>query len=371
MGSNIIENFTLTYTFPGRYFLKDANNNFIYIKSNGTVIKSKIMTNEIKKNSYVVTSDNDTSGATKLQLPVFEQEWKDIFNVTSINIMNNAINLSIEPDTVSNIIDNDSTKFVLKYVDGNGEDESTTNHYLLHNNATNSISKVTDSTNASKFTIVDYNQAINQLFEPIIDNSMKLTVNPNKNSIDIEFNVDPAADNIDNFMIILAKYDYERNLIGHLKVHSSEEQEAGKSLCVMESGYKKCKYTLTDIDHVDMNGNILYYRVGVVPIDNLGVAGNYVEPIYPGGYSHFVMAQTNKEMERVINKIKEMDKAKKERQDLNDEIISETTGEYDFLKRQLGGYPDALIYDINKNTLNDLVDKSMSLGEINLNIMNM
>ena len=38
----------------------------------------------------------------------------------------------------------------------------------------------------------------------------------------------------------------------------------------------------------------------------------------------------------------------------------------EFIKKQLGGFPDNLILDINKNTLSDAVNQSMSLGEINM-----
>lgn len=377
--NNIKEGFTISYTFPGRYFLKDSNNNFIYIKSNGTFVKSKIMTDEIKRNSYTVLETTPNEGASILLLPALEREWKDIFNITDdlenkiVNSTKTSIKLNLIQSIQSDIIDNSSKKFKLRYVNSSDETATTPSYFIIQNNTANSIisTEVDASTGASEFTIIHYNEGVNQLFEPIIDNSVKINVFPDKNSLDIEFNVDPSATNIDNYMIVLAKYDYERNLIGHLKVHASQETQSGKGICLMENGYRKCKYTLTDIDHVDNDGNILYYRVSVIPVDNNGVPANYIEPVYPGGYSHFVMAKSNEEMDRVINKIKEIDKARTERKDLNDEIISEATGEYNFLKRQLGGYPDALIYDINKNTLNELVNESMALGEINLNVSNM
>ena len=72
-----------------------------------------------------------------------------------------------------------------------------------------------------------------------------------------------------------------------------------------------------------------------------------------------------------MDKIKEMDATEKEIEAMNKEVISEAGGEYEYLRKSLGNFPDNLIYDFKKHNLSDLIDKSMSLGEINLNISNM
>ena len=83
------------------------------------------------------------------------------------------------------------------------------------------------------------------------------------------------------------------------------------------------------------------------------------------------MSKSEKEMERVIRKVKEMEKTEKQRDRLNEQIISSAGGEYEFLKKQLGNYPNSLILDTKHNTLEELANKSMALGEINLDISNL
>ncbi len=93
-----------------------------------------------------------------------------------------------------------------------------------------------------------------------------------------------------------------------------------------------------------------------------------MEPTYPGGYSHFVMSKSEKEMDKIIKKVKEMESNDNERKQLHEEIVSGAGGEYEYLKKQLGNYPNNLILDTNKHTLRDLVNKSMALGEINVDM---
>ena len=71
-------------------------------------------------------------------------------------------------------------------------------------------------------------------------------------------------------------------------------------------------------------------------------------------------------MEQIISNTRNQNMSQDQRDRVNSQLISDAGGEYEFIKKQLGGYPDNLILDINKHTLNDLVDETMSLGEINV-----
>lgn len=205
-------------------------------------------------------------------------------------------------------------------------------------------------------------------FNPFIGKP-SLVIHPKTSKIDIEFEVNPSmVDQVDNFVVVLGKYDKDKNNIGHLNVHTSKEDNQGRDICTTELGNHKCKYSLTDLDHIDNNGDILYYRVGIIAVSKSNVISNYSEPYYPGGYTHFVMTRTVQEMEQIIEKTKNDNMSQEQRDRINSELISEAGGEFQFIKKQLGGYPDNLILDINKHTLGDLVDETMSLGEINVNI---
>jgi len=223
-------------------------------------------------------------------------------------------------------------------------------------------------TEAKKFRLVrqeDAQTAIRR-FNPFIGKPT-LTIHPKNSQIDVLFEINPSQSNrVDNFLIILAKYDKDKNHIGHVKVHTSEESNEGKDICNVEMGRRKCKHTLTDVDHIDNNGGVLYYRVSVIAISNGNVISNYMEPVYPGGYTHFVMTKTFKDMEDMVERARNESLTEGQRDRLNSQLISEAGGEYEFIKKQLGGYPDNLILDINKNTLSDVVAQTMSLGEINM-----
>jgi hypothetical protein len=203
-------------------------------------------------------------------------------------------------------------------------------------------------------------------FNPFIGKP-NLEIKPDSSHIELSFEINPSmANKVDNFVIILAKYDKNKNQIGHLKVHTSKENNQGRDICTTEMGRKKCKYTLTDIDHIDNNGDILYYRVSIIAVSIGNVISNYVEPLYPGGLPHFIMSKTFQDMEDIILKTKNESLTEQQMDKLNSKLISEAGGEYEFHKQQLGGFPDNLVLDINKNTLSDLVDDTMSLGEINV-----
>lgn len=369
--NQIIEESFVSNQFPGLYYLKNSDD-YIRIKPDGSFIKSKSLIPEIKNNPYLMIKE---SGDAKCKIPIYKDEYTDLFNNAETNIGTEIIKIDTNELMFTfdkkNVSSNDKSKLVYNHITPSSIKTSSIKK-TFYITLDNTIGKISFDNNDSddEFTIVHHKSALNEIFQPIIQDSLKIDIHPKLNQIKIDFNIDPIAKDIDHFLIVLAKYDYQRKLIGHLKVHTSQEQENDKNICVMDMGMKKCHYTLTDIDHIDQNGNVLYYRLGVIPIRVDGKTGNYLEPVYPGGYTHFVMAKTNKEMDMVINKIKQMEMNELEKEKLHQEIVSEAGGEYDFLKKQLGGYPNALIYDLDKNTLNDLVDESMALGEINLNVSN-
>ena len=76
------------------------------------------------------------------------------------------------------------------------------------------------------------------------------------------------------------------------------------------------------------------------------------------------MSKTFQDMEDIILKTKNESLTEQQMDKLNSKLISEAGGEYE--QTTIGGFPDNLVLDINKNTLSDLVDDTMSLGEINV-----
>lgn len=391
-----VEGFTTPppeYAFPDLYYLKYDNDygvaggeKYLYVNPKSQYSTTNLLASDAKSNPYRVF--NNSSNDTIVRMPILVNEYLDILTTGDVTLdrkqqaelANNQfveykivktdstsslnknatfnlalVNPDIKLDTSGTVTTDGNKRLFLTLQDGNVIGLKLEDHVDIANKGTFKLESKAD--------------AEGKRFQPIIPNSMKLKIHPNKNEIDVMFNVDPSETDVDHFLIVLAKYDYKRNLVGHLKVHTSVESGASKkNICYMDAGVRKCSYSLTDIDHIDSDGNILYYRVSVIPVDKSGVSGNYVEPTYPGGYSHFLMSKSEKEMDKIIKKVKEMEHTEKQRERLHEEIVSSAGGEYEFLKKQLGNYPDHLILDTNKHSLNDLVNKSMALGEINLDM---
>lgn len=397
------EGFTTIYKFPDLFYLKrdiqsTMDNKYVYIRQNTQYNDARLLTPEMKKSPYRVF---EKDGHKVIRIPIFIREFLNILDKNSLTLTdderrtlttNEYIELQIDDlkEEGSNSTKTDidkNTSFTLKLLSPSVEQGD--QYLILNDDNTISFRSSTQTittgsgggsgggTNDNimnrqgRFMLKLRSEIENEIFNPIVPGTLKMQVHPDKNELDVNFNVDPNQEDIDHFLIILAKYDYKRNLLGHLKVHTSVEgSESKKNICMMDKGIKKCTYTLTDIDHIDENGHVLYYRLGVIPINKIGNSGRYMEPNYPGGHTHFVMSKSEKEMDKIIRKIQEMEKSETQREKLNEQIVSNAGGEYEFLKKQLGNYPSGLILDTNHNTLKELVNKSMALGEINLDISN-
>jgi len=398
---DVNEGFTIppvVFSWPNNMYLWvnpggiQSDEKYLYIKGNGQYQLANLLTSQMKSNPFRAFTDTDNN--VKIRIPILLSEFLDLLNSVNVTLDREqqsqlATNqyaefkvVTVNGESYSNI--NKNTKFNLHMTspnvgiesDGTVNSTGTGDRLALTLESGNIIGLVVNKAeNADTiekkgvYMMQSVAQAENARFQPIIPNTLKIKIHPDKNELDVTFNVDPAQKDIGHFLIVLAKYDYKRNLIGHLKVHtSSESDESNKNICYMDRGVRKCNYTLTDIDHIDSDGNVLYYRISVIPVDKNGTSGNYVEPTYPGGYSHFVMSKSEKEMDKIIKKVREMEQSENKRKELHEEIVSNAGGEFEYLKKQLGNYPDNLILDTNKHTLRELVNKSMALGEINVDM---
>lgn len=355
-----------SYSNIDNYFIMNENkSNYIYFTDDLDVEKNvhsssslSYQLNAIPYNMLPFTMDIDFTNSNISKI------------LPKIRHFGNARTLTIEKASGMN---NDNTLFYISYTNLNGEIKYLNKSYE-RNFTTRSYASVfniddVDKVNlAMKVRLIRQEEAQTAIrrFNPFIGKP-SLIIHPNSNHIDIEFEINPSmVSQVDNFVVVLGKYDKDKNNIGHLNVHTSKEDNQGGDICTTEMGRKKCKYSLTDLDHIDNNGDILYYRVGVIAVSISNVISNYVEPHYPGGYTHFVMTKTVQDMEQIISDTKNQNMTEAQRDKINNQLISDAGGEYEFIKKQLGGYPDNLILDINKHTLNDLVDETMSLGEINV-----
>lgn len=288
------------YGWPNNMYLKvnpggvESNEKYLYIKGNGQYNLTNLLTGDMKANPYRVFLDGTN---LKIRIPVLLSEFLDLLSAANVTLTrdqqselatNQYVEFEIRPiEATHSTMDKDKT-FKLEMVnpdisvgaDGTVPTATTittvTNRLNLILKSGNVIGLLAGiDSNAGEinkkgiFKMESLSEAENIGFQPIIPNTLKMKIHPTKNELDIMFNVDPSQKDIDHFLIVLAKYDYKRNLVGHLKVHTSSEDGASKkNICYMDAGIRKCNYTLTDIDHIDADGNILYYRVGVIPVNN-------------------------------------------------------------------------------------------------------
>tara|TARA_B100000575_G_scaffold38734_1_gene26431 strand:+ start:6752 stop:8170 length:1419 start_codon:yes stop_codon:yes gene_type:complete len=368
---------------------KDGDYYYLYISKDTSTYYLSLETgnDEFLKNPIDLTSmvkDDDTLDKSK------QEEVRDLLNIPS----------NLEFDIVSN--KKDASQFIFKETETLNtykiyatlgkkihRDYTFSYYFPIKNDSGNLKSNIImPSGDDNEKNIENYLEGASELTittgttvaAVIKPESVKLEIFPNQNKLTLHFEVE-NQDNIDNFLVVLAKYDKNKKHMGHFKVHASKEDDddshvgqdtlQGKTqMCIKKDNRIKCSKTFIDIDHVDLNGDVLYYKIGVAAID---IEGNmfkegFVHPYnLPGGYPFFVMSKSVEEMDRFIKMARE-DELLKTSPSLYEAAVSNAGGTYEFISKQLGGYPDGLNLDTTKNTLNELIDKSMSLGQINVNV---
>jgi hypothetical protein len=218
-------------------------------------------------------------------------------------------------------------------------------------------------------------------------------VNITGSTITLNFSVNSAAGAPmpNQFMVVLVQYDSKLAPTGNNKFYISNESiinpsisstpaitnamnatTTNNSLCQLVNGSPACQYIFNNLDMVDTTGNPYYYKIGV-------------SAVYANGNSQFVLPYNvvnsngifslTTSLDAQNNNFDEFIKYKQMQTQMNSSNYSSTTstpdGQYEFIKAQLGGYPNNLIMDptsAKQNMLSDLVDKSMAQALLNVNV---
>jgi len=201
-----------------------------------------------------------------------------------------------------------------------------------------------------------------------------LRVSINKNNVGVIFSINNSKNNIlpKSFIIVLAQYDINKINTGKNNFYLSNETVLNPGLktnniethaCIISDGVPVCQYTFNNVDIKDENNNTYYYKVGV-------------SALYEEGNSHYVTPSNISNSDKMFTLVTSLDSQNittptKPVQTISANTISTADGKYELIKSQLGNYPDNLFLDsqkINKNSLSDLVDKSMAQALLNINI---
>ena len=225
------------------------------------------------------------------------------------------------------------------------------------------------------------------------ENNYQMPINVRINIMDRSLTVNFSLDIMNgkklpkNFLIVLIQYDNNMVNTGNNKFYMSNEYEINSSVssdsktsnnvCILSNGIPSCQYIFDNLDIIDTNGNIFYYKIGVSAIYEDGNSG-FATPLNVNSINKvFTLNESIDYQNSIYDEFLEFKKQKEMLNSAsnpiykNNDLLSSADGQYEFIKAQLGGYPDNLILNDRsnvQNSLNDLVDKSMAQGSININV---
>lgn len=247
--------------------------------------------------------------------------------------------------------------------------------------------------------IISYNKCMTpiELFEPptlATPEPQDVRVSVKNGSITVSFTVNITNNNIipKKFIVVLAQYDSSLKNTGNNKFYLSNEYEINTSvaankntyqtnLCTLVNGIPSCKYIFNNIDTIDENGNLYYYKIGVAAVYDWGNS-NFVVPYNVSSTNKlFTLDSAIDQQDNLYNEFLQYKKqqhsvAQSTGSDkggipIGSNALATADGQYELIKSQLGNYPSNLIMDptsAKQNLLSDLVGKSMKQGILNVNV---
>jgi len=213
-------------------------------------------------------------------------------------------------------------------------------------------------------------------------------ININNGSVSINFTIDITnnAPIPTKFTVVLAQYDSSLNNTGNNKIFLSNEYELNTSvsatqstyqtnLCTLVNGLPACGYTFSNLDTMDSNGNIYYYKIGISAVYNWGNSSFVIPYNVNNSNNLFTLDTSIDQQNSLYNQFLQYKQQQSQNAGntgaSNGNTISTADGQYELIKSQLGNYPNNLLMDSTSATqalLSDLVDKSMAQGLLNVNV---
>jgi hypothetical protein len=211
----------------------------------------------------------------------------------------------------------------------------------------------------------------------------------NGNSLTINFSIDLNVDKPipKKFMVILSQYDLNKKSTGDNKIFLSNEYEINTNivvdainfqtnLCSLVDGIPACSYGINNLDIRDAMGNPYYYKIGISAVYDTGNS-NIITPYNINSKDKMFTLLTG--LEKQNNEYTNFIEYQKANAAISANVsesaynntMATADGQYELIKSQLGNYPDNLLLDsqtVNADTLGDLIDKSMAMGYININV---
>ena len=252
-----------------------------------------------------------------------------------------------------------------------------------------SYSKCSAFTNGTNNLIENFDpmEAAPSITEPTHKPPTNVRVNIKGRDLTVDFTFDYGSDKPipNSFMVLLVQYDSNMKPTGNIKLFESQEYDVNSSvaineqsfnnnLCVMNNDKPACKYIINNLDITDSNGNLFYYKLGVMAVYSNGNSP-IVVPYNVNTLNNTFSLDTSLNLQNKTFKDFQQYKVEKNKTNVSGSsytnAMATADGQFELIKSQLGNYPSDLLLDTsvqNPTLLNDLVDKSMALGMLNIDV---
>lgn len=214
---------------------------------------------------------------------------------------------------------------------------------------------------------------------------VRISINGGNVKLNFTLNITNNAPLPKKFLVVLAQYDSSQKNTGNNKFYLSNEYELNTSvsanqetyktnLCTLVNGLPSCSYVFSNLDTMDANGNLYYYKVGISSVYDWGNSRFVIPYNVNSSNKLFTLDSSIEQQDNLYNEFLQY----KKKQSITPSSSSSTSntlatadGQYELIKSQLGNYPSNLVLDptsARQNLLSDLVDKSMDEGKLNINV---
>jgi len=223
--------------------------------------------------------------------------------------------------------------------------------------------------------------------------NVRININGGTVTINFTINITENLPLPKKFIVVLAQYDSTLKTTGNNKFYLSNEYELNTSvnanqttlqtnLCSLVNGLPSCGYTFSNLDIMDTDGNLYYYKIGIAAVYDWGNS-NFVIPYNVSSSNKLFTLDTSiDQQDTLYNEFLQYKQQQKQNANTTGQTssgignsygntISTADGQYELIKSQLGNYPSNLLMDTTsakQALLSDLVDKSMAQGLLNINV---
>lgn len=257
--------------------------------------------------------------------------------------------------------------------------------YFSYNKCNNKINYINNNNYLYKNNIETFNEHEHDENELPKPENVRIKIKGNNIIVKFTISIVLGIKSPSKFILILAQYDSNKKNTGNNKFYLSNEYELNSSvnlnnityetnICKLVDGKPKCSYKFNNLNISDETGNLFYYKLGISAVYN-DINTSFVMPynINTQDKLFTLNSSTDKQNQQYTDFLKYQENLNKENKKTinNSSMISTANGKYELIKSQLGKYPDNLLLDeqtINKSLLDDLVDKNMSNGILNINV---